>query len=146
MRTGVTILAALVACVALAALAPGCTTEQLVLDLNVSASPNPAAGVDEPGGRRWDYQISITNPTAVGMTVKFYHTAVSRTDTGYSQQLQAVRESPVIGFRIEPGVTLTYPATRSSGGNFARGRERRIFHAQGDDGKYYSGEVYVTLQ
>jgi hypothetical protein len=146
MRTVLTSLTALVAAAALCVLTPACTSERLVLELAVSANPNPVAGADETGGRVWNYDISITNPTAVGVTVKFYHAAISGTDTGYAQPLQAVSESPIVGFRIEPGVTLTYPASRSSVGNFARGRERRIFHTLGDDGKYYSGEVTIQLQ
>jgi hypothetical protein len=79
------------------------------------------------------------------VVVEYYHAEISATDTGYTQPLQIVEESPVIGRRIEPGATVTYAANRASGGNFSRGRERRIYHARGDDGKYYSGEVVIDL-
>jgi len=52
----------------------------------------------------------------------------------------------VLGKRIAPGGTLTFVAARRSQGQFSRGTERRIYHALGDDGKYYSGEVLVRLE
>lgn len=146
MRVLIAALAGLAACFALSALSPGCTSERLVLELVVRADPNPATGAPEPGGKRWDYQVSIINPTAAAVTVKFYHAALDDTDSGYEQQLQPVRDSSIVGLRIDAGARLDYPANRSSEGRFARGRERRVYHAQGDDGKYYSGEVVIGLE
>jgi hypothetical protein len=144
MRAAYRTLAGLVTCAAIAL--AGCSTEQVSLDLEVGAAPNPVAGVADGGGRRWDYRISIGNPNPVGVSVAYYHAEISGTDTGYEQPLQIVEESQVIGRRIAPGATATYAANRSSGGNFSRGRERRIYHALGDDGKYYSGEVVIELR
>jgi hypothetical protein len=124
----------------------GCSSEQLSLTLEVSASPNPVAGAAVDGGRRWDYQVSIVNSSPVAAVVESYHTEVTATDTGYVQPLQLVEVSEIIGRRIEPGATATYAANRVSGGKFTRGRERRIYHARGEDGRYYSGDVVIELQ
>lgn len=144
MRAAHRILAGLLACAVLAL--AGCSTEQVSFDLEVSATPNPAAGVADGSARRWDYRITIDNPNSVGVAVAYYHAEIRGTDTGYEQPLQIVEESQIIGQRVAPGATESYEANRSSGGNFSRGRERRIYHARGDDGKYYSGEVVIELQ
>ena len=147
MRTACKTLARLVACAALIVLAAGCSSEQISFTLGVAASPNPVTGVADPAGKRWSYQIAITNPNAVGVHVDYYHTEITKTDTGYTQPLMVSDASPqVINQWIAPGGTLTYAADRISNGNFSRGTERRIYHTLGDDGKYYSGEVIIKLQ
>ena len=147
MRTLYKSLARLVVCAALVGLAAGCSSEQIAFTLVVSANPNPVTGVADPAGKRWSYQISITNPNAVGVHVDYYHTEITKTDTGYTQPLQVSDASPqVINQWIAPGGTLTYAADRISNGAFSRGTERRIYHTLGDDGKYYSGEVVIELQ
>jgi hypothetical protein len=143
MRTRTRILAALAAAVALGAAA--CSTEQLSLTLAVGAFPDRVAGApDAVGGRSWEWQVAITNPEPVGIFLEYYHTGV--TDTGFEQPLQAVKNDPVLGRRIAPGGTLSFVAARRSEGQFSRGTERRIYHALGDDGRYYSGEVRVRLE
>jgi hypothetical protein len=146
MRTVVTVLAGFAACAVLALAAAGCSTEQISLSLAVGATPNPVAGVADPGGRRWDYRVSIANPNPVGVRVEYYHTEITGTDTGFTQPLQSVTESEIIGQWIAAGKTVSYPANLISNGSFTRGRERRLYHARGDDGRYYSGEVVVVLQ
>jgi hypothetical protein len=146
MRTAFKALAGLVPCAVLAFALAGCSSEQRSLSLGVSASPNPVAGAADSGGRRWDYRVSIANPHPVAVVVESYHTEITGTDTGYVQPLQIVKESEIIGQRIAPGATAAYAANRASGGNFTRGRERRIYHARGEDGNYYSGEVVIDLQ
>jgi len=142
-RAAFKILTGLVLCSALAA---GCSSEQLLLSLGVVADPNPVTGVADPGGVRWDFRISITNPNPVGVVVEFYHAEISATDSGYVQSLQVVAPSQISNQRIEPGATWSYEANRTSDGHFTRGRERRIYHTRGDDGAYYSGEVVIVLQ
>jgi len=149
MRTRPKVLAALALLAALAAAAigaGGCSTEQLTLTLGVSAAPNPVTGADGPSGRRWEYRISITNPNPVGVFVEYYHNSVTDTDTGFEQPLQVENDFSLAGQRIAPGATLSYAAARDAEGRFSRGTERRIYHTLGDDGKYYSGEVLITLQ
>ena len=146
MRSVLKTLAGLVPCAALALALAGCSSEELSLSLDVSASPNPVTGVAGDDGRRWDYRISIVNTSPVAVVVESYHTEVTATDTGYVQPLHIVEESEIIGRRIEPGETSSYDANRASGGKFDQGRERRIYHARGEDGTYYSGEVVIELQ
>lgn len=135
------------AAVALAAvLAAGCSSEETVLTLTVTAAPNPAAATDGAAGRHWDFEVTITNTSAVGVHVESFHTQISGTDTGYDTSLVLVEESGVIGQYIAPGGTLTYPASRDADGRFSRGRERRIYHCLGSDGVYYSGDVTIGLQ
>jgi hypothetical protein len=128
------------------ALGAGCSSEQLTLTLEVTASPNPVAGVDSEGGRTWDFDISITNPLPVGVRIEYFHVQTMDTDTGYSSPLVVVEDSAVIGQTIGPGATLSYRANRESGGKFTRGTERRLYHGRGEDGVYYSGEVVIELE
>jgi hypothetical protein len=149
MRTKPKLLAALALLSALAAGSlggAGCSTEQLTLTLGVSATPNPVTGVVDGATRLWEYRVSITNPHPVGVFVEYYHNSIAKTDTGYTQALQTEKAFALAGQRIAPGATLTYLASRDSEGRFSRGTERRIYHTLGDDGKYYSGEVLITLQ
>ncbi len=146
MRIAVKTLATLLACVACAVFTTGCSSEQLTFNLTVVATPNPVTGTADASGQRWDYEISITNPNTVGVYVDYYHAEVTGTDTGYTQALEIIKDSPVIGEWIAAGGTFTYAANRSSGGSYTRGQERRIYHTLGDDGKYYSGEVVIELE
>jgi len=146
MRSVLKTLAGLVPCAVLALALAGCSSEELSLSLDVSASPNPVTGVAGDDGRRWDYRISIVNTSPVAVVVESYHTEVTDTDTGYVQPLHIVEESEVIGQRIEPAATAVYAANRVSGGKFNTGRERRIYHARSEEGKYYSGDVVIELQ
>lgn len=142
----------MMAAVALTAvLAAGCSSEQSSLSLAVTVSPNPVTGTDGGGGRLWDFKVSITNTSSVGVRLENFHARISRTDTGYERPL-VLEESAVIedlgtvGRYIRPGGTLSYSASRESEGYFTRGRELRIYHCLGDDGVYYSGEVAIELQ
>jgi hypothetical protein len=135
----------LVAAALAAVLAAGCSSEETVLALDVSVAPNPVAGTDGGAGRHWEFEVAITNTTAVGVHVESFHTQIGGTDTGYETSLALVEESGVVGQYIGPGATLTYPASRDSGGHFSRGRERRIYHCLGSDGVYYSGEATIEL-
>jgi hypothetical protein len=146
MRTALKAPAALVSCAVLALALAGCSSEQISLSLEVSASPNPVTGVAEGNGRRWDYQISIVNTSPVAVVVESYHTEVTNTDTGYVQPWQLVEDSEIVGRRIEPGATASYAANRASEGKFTRGREGRIYHTRSEDGKFYSGEVVIELR
>ena len=146
MRSALKTPAGLVPCAVLALVLAGCSSEEISLTLDVSASPNPVTGVAEDNGRRWDYQISIVNTSPVTVVVESYHTEVTATDTGYVQPLHIVEESEIVGRRIEPGATAAYAANRASGGKFNTGRERRIYHARSEEGKYYSGDVVIELQ
>jgi hypothetical protein len=146
MRAAFKALVGLLPCTVLALALAGCSSEQLSFTLEVSASPNPVSGVADEGGRRWDYRVSIVNTSPVAVVVESYHTEVTATDTGYVQPLHIVKESEIIGRRIEPGETSSYDANRASEGKFNQGRERRIYHARGEDGTYYSGEVVIELQ
>lgn len=142
--------AVLAACAVLACavLAPGCSSESLELTLEVTATPNPATGTGAAADRRWDYEISIANPTAVGVRMENFHVEISDTDTGFELPLiqQDLKNVPEAELWIASGGTLSYSASTESEGKFASGRERRIFHALGDDGVYYSGEVVISLQ
>jgi hypothetical protein len=129
-----------------AVLAAGCSSEDTSFTLGVTATPNPVAGTGAGIGRRWDFEVAITNTSAVGMHVENFHTGISGTDTGYDMPLVLVKESGIIGEYVRSGATLRYSANRESDGYFARGRERRIYHCLGDDGVYYSGEVTIDLQ
>jgi hypothetical protein len=147
MRIGARALLGLVAAGALAAaLAAGCSSEQTSFTLGVAATPDPVTGTDGDGGRRWDFEVAITNTSAVGVHVANFHVGLSGTDTGYKEPLVLVEDSAIVGRYIAAGATLSYAANRESGGQFARGTERRIYHCLGDDGEYYSGEVKVELQ
>jgi len=142
-------LAAIAALAAFAAgilAAAGCSSEQISLTMGVSAAPNPVAGTNGTGGRSWEYRISITNPHPAGVRVEYFHSGITGTDTGYEQPLLVEKEFSAAGAWIAPGGTLTFPASRHSGGRFSRGTERRIYHTLGDDGKYYSGEVLISLE
>jgi hypothetical protein len=147
-RNTVTTLAAAAAGAALiVALAAGCSSEQSTRALNVTATPNPVTGTDDSSGRLWEFKIAIANPNPVGLHVENFHIELTNTDTGYAVPLVLVKEdSEVIGAYVASGGTLSYAASRESAGRFSRGRERRIYHALGDDGVYYSGEVLIDLQ
>ena len=129
-----------------AVLAAGCSSEQYSFTLGVSATPNPVTGTEGADGKRWDFQVSITNTSGVGVHVENFHTGVTGTDSGYKLPLVLVKESGIIGEYLRAGETLSYAANRESGGQYSRGRERRIYHCLGDDGVYYSGEVVIELQ
>lgn len=147
MRAAFKTLAGLAVCAALALVVSGCTSEQISFTLVVTADPNPVVGVADVAGRRWDYRVAITNPNPVGVFVDFYHTEITKTDSGYTQPLLVSKDSPqIIDQWIAPGGTFSYAADRKSNGNFSRGTERRIYHTRGDDGRFYSGEVVIELQ
>jgi len=138
---------ALAALAALLALGTSCSSERLVLDLTVAVAPNPVAGVNERGERRWSYTISIANSAPVGVFIESYHKEIRDTDTGYSQPLLLVRDAEFLGRYIRSGEVFSFPVTeRTVGASFRRGTERRIYHTRGDDGRFYSGEVYIDLQ
>jgi len=138
---------ALAACAALLLLVPACSSERLVLDLTVGVAPNPVAGAPEGGERSWTYTISIANSAPVGVFLESFHKEIKRTDTGFEQPLLLVRDAEFLGRYIRPGEIFTFPVTeRTVGRSFTRGIERRIYHTRGDDGRFYSGEVYIDLQ
>jgi hypothetical protein len=137
---------AALALLAAAALGGGCSSERTAYDLAVTAAPNPVASTPDGTGRRWDYAVTIANPLGTAVRVAYYHTGISGTDTGYTQGLLLVDDSPIVGARIPPGGQVTYAGNRVSGGRFATGTERRVYHALGDDGNYYSGEVLIELR
>jgi hypothetical protein len=149
MRSVIGRLAAAAACAALAlAVVGGCSSERSTMSLDVAAAPNPVTATVEDGQRRWDFQVTITNTNAVGVYVESFHVAISDTDTGYAVPLTLVSDQDIeiIGAYIAAGASRSYAASRPSQGRFGRGRERRIYHAVGNDGVYYSGDVEIVLQ
>lgn len=138
-------LPALAGGVALLLAAVGCSNERTVYSLTVAASPNPAVASEDDGGRRWTYTITIQNPNAVGIVLEHYNHEITGTDSGYSQPLLGEEDWPLSGVWVPPGQSRAYEASRFSEGLFSSGTERRIYHGRGDDGRYHSGEVVISL-
>lgn len=129
------------------ALAPACSTERLILDLEVAVAPNPVVGVADGGERRWDFTLTVRNPNGVGVVLDSYHRSLEKTDTGYSFPLiiEEVKLAETEKY-IPAGQAKSFATQLKSEGRYASGTMRRLYHARGDDGKYYSGEVFLELR
>ena len=132
---------------ALLLLGVACSTERIDLDLDVAAAPNPVPGVPDGAERTWRFTVAVANPTGVGVFLESMHREILDTDTGYASPLLPEANLEVRGRYIPPGGTLSFEVSqRTLGAPFRNATERRLYHARGDDGRFYSGEVFVRLE